>query len=416
MSDGRLLSINNYHYRRGGADIVYLEHAAMFEQLGWASAHFAMRHPRNLPSPWSEHFVDEIELGGQYTFAEKVSKSLKVIYSLEARRKLDRVIQDFRPTIAHLHNIYHHLSPSILHTLRDRGVPVVLTAHDLKIACPNYRMLSGGEICERCKGGRYHNVVLRRCVHGSLPASILVSMEATLHSMLETYRRHVDRIVVPSRFFLDKFVEWGWSPGKFTYIPNFVDSQALEPDFEAGGYILYFGRLSKEKGLDTLVHAAAAAAVPLKIAGTGPDEEQVRSTAAALGADVDFLGFRSGKDLHDLIRQSRAVVLPSEWYENAPLSVLESFALGKPVMGARIGGIPELIEPGSTGWLFDSGNREMLAELLREVCAIAPGDIARMGRAARASAEQRFSRSAYLRSTLDLYEEVADGHPSRRTA
>src|SRR5690606_7238858 len=166
-------------------------------------------------------------------------------------------------------------------------------------------------------------------------------------------------------------------------------------------------RLSKEKGLDTLVHAAAAAAVPLKIAGTGPDEEQVRSTAAALGADVDFLGFRSGRELHDLIRGSRAVVLPSEWYENAPLSVLESFALGKPVLGARIGGIPELIEPGATGWLFDSGDRQMLADLLGQVCATASGEIGRMGRAARGCAEQRFSKSAYIRSTLELYEQVA---------
>ncbi len=405
----RLLSINNYHYRRGGADIVYLEHAALFEGLGWETAYFAMRHPNNLPSPWSEYFVEEIELGNDYSLAAKLGKSIKVIYSFEAKRNLRRLLERFKPTVAHLHNIYHHLSPSILSTLRSSGTPVVLTAHDLKIACPNYRMLSGNEICERCKGGRFHNVIMQRCVHDSLAASAIVAAEATVHSLLGSYRKHVDKIVVPSRFFMSKFVEWGWEPERFTHIPNFVEAEKLAPAFEPGDYFLYFGRLSFEKGVPTLIKAAAAAGVPLKIAGTGPDAQALQALADSLGGQVEFLGYRSGSDLHDLVRASRAVVLPSEWYENAPLSILESFALGKPVLGARIGGIPELVEPGVTGWLFTSADDKELAELLRQVAGEANDAVAALGRSARAVVLEKFSKAAYVGATKALYASLARG-------
>ena len=403
----RLLSINNYHYRRGGADIVYLEHAALFERLGWQTAYFAMQHPKNLPSEWSEYFVEEIELGNDYPLAAKVGKSLKAIYSFEAQRKLQRLLQRFEPTIAHLHNIYHHISPSILSTLRESGTPVVLTAHDLKIACPNYRMLSGNEICERCKGGRFHNVVIQRCVHDSRLASTIVAIEAVTHRLLGSYRDNVDRIVVPSRFFVDKFVEWGWEAERFVHIPNFVEAERFDPQFEPGQAFLYFGRLSSEKGLATLIHAAAASGVKLRVVGTGPDEQSLRGLAASLGGEVEFLGYRTGNDLHDLVRASRAVVLPSEWYENAPLSVLESFAMGKPVIGARIGGIPEMVEPGVTGWLFRSGDVQELADLLRRVAAEPDPAVAGLGKSAREVAVTKFSKSAYLDATRGLYASLA---------
>lgn len=403
----RLLSINNYHYRRGGADIVYLEHAALFESLGWETAYFAMQHPKNLASDWSEFFVEEIELGHSYPLASRIVKTSKAIYSFEARRKLARLLERFRPTIAHLHNIYHHISPSILSILRGAGVPVVLTAHDLKIACPNYRMLSGNEICERCKGGRFHNVVLQGCVHESRLASAIVAVEATTHRLLGSYRDNVDRIVVPSRFFVDKFVEWGWEAERFVHIPNFVEAERFDPQFEPGQAFLYFGRLSSEKGLATLIHAAAASGVKLRVVGTGPDEQSLRGLAASLGGEVEFLGYRTGNDLHDLVRASRAVVLPSEWYENAPLSVLESFAMGKPVIGARIGGIPEMVEPGVTGWLFRSGDVQELADLLRRVAAEPDPAVAGLGKSAREVAVTKFSKSAYLDATRGLYASLA---------
>jgi len=410
----RLLSINNYHYRRGGADVVYLEHGALFERLGWETAYFAMQHPKNLPSPWSEFFVDEIELGGDYTLPMKVVKGVKAVYSFEARHKLRQLLSRFQPSIAHLHNIYHHISPAILSVLSNAGIPIVLTAHDLKIACPNYRMLSGQQICERCKGGNYLHVVKQRCVHDSLAASTIVAVEATVHTLLGSYRRHVDRIVVPSRFFLEKFVEWGWDRSRFVHIPNYVDAAATTPRFEPGDYFLYFGRLSFEKGVSTLIRAAASVGVALRIAGTGPDAEALKALAGELGANVTFLGFRTGEDLHAQVRDSRAVVLPSEWFENAPLSVLESFAAGKPVIGARIGGIPELVVPGRNGWLYDSANAEQLGAVLREVAAMPDPALAAIGGLAREDVARQFSREAYIAAVRTLYAELMDSPRGER--
>ncbi|MEQ1601764.1 MAG: glycosyltransferase family 4 protein [Methylophilaceae bacterium] len=401
-----LLSINNYHYRRGGSDVVYLEHAELMESQGFSNAFFSMHHPKNFPTPWSEYFIDEIEFGHAYSLADKLSMASKVVYSFEAQRKLKRLIQDFQPDVAHLHCIYHHLSPAILPVLKAAGIPTVMTAHDLKIACPAYKMLNSQGICERCNHGSVLNVIKHRCVKDSLAASVIVAVESGLHRYLDTYRKHLDRVAVPSRFFLEKFVEWGWPREKLIYIPNYVDVSKFEPLYQPGNYLLYFGRLAPEKGVGTLIRAAAKAGVPLKIVGTGPVEAEVKAISAQVGGEADFLGYRTGNELHDLVRGARAVVLPSEWYENAPMSVLESYALGKPVIGARIGGIPEMIVENETGWTFESQNVDDLAACLQAVMAADDAVIARMGQAGRDYVEKTFSRQRYVDSMLALYREL----------
>ncbi len=329
----KILSINNYHYRRGGSDVVYLAHAALMEDLGWENGFFSMKHPKNLETPWSRFFVDEIEFGHAYSLPAKAAMATKVVYSFEARRKLRRLLAEFPADVAHLHCVYHHLSPAIIPVLAGAGIPVVMTAHDLKLACPAYKMFNKTGICERCKGGNFLNVVRHRCIRDSLAASAIVAVETGVHRLLKTYRK-LSKVVVPSRFFLQKFVEWGWPADAFVYIPNFVDAERFAPNFEPGKYFVYCGRLSPEKGVATLLRAAKAAGAALKVVGTGPMEAELKSLQQELCGDVEFLGYRSGGELHGLIRGARAVVLPSEWYENAPMNVLESFALGKPVIGA----------------------------------------------------------------------------------
>ena len=245
----RLLSANSYHYRRGGSDVVYLDHAALLTELGWENAFFSMHHPKNMETPWARYFVDELEFGNAYSVADKARMAMKVVYSMEARRKVLSLVADFKPDIAHLHCIYHHLSPSIIPALRGAGVPVVMTAHDLKIACPAYKMLNRTGVCERCKDGSLLNVVKYRCVRDSLAASAVVAVESMVHRGLDTYRKHLSAVVVPSRFFMNKFVEWGWPQDKFRYIPNYVDATRFEPDPSPGAYFLYFGRLALEKGV-----------------------------------------------------------------------------------------------------------------------------------------------------------------------
>lgn len=386
--------------------MVYLAHASLMEELGWENGFFSMQHPENIQTSWSRYFVNELEFGQAYSFRQKLAMAAKAVYSVEAQKKLRLLLRDFHPDVAHLHCIYHHLSPSILPVLSAAGVPIVMTAHDLKIACPAYKMLNQSGVCERCKDGSVLNVIRHRCVRGSLAASAIVAVESGVQRAMKTYQRCITRVVVPSRFFIEKFVEWGWPREKFAYVPNYVECARFIPEFEPGNYFLYFGRLAPEKGISTLLRAAKAAGASLKIVGSGPEQQNLLALNENLGSGAEFLGYRSGEDLHALIRGARAVVLPSEWYENAPMSVLESFALGKPAIGARIGGIPELIEDGVNGWTFASGNVGELADVLARVASMDTTSIAAIGRAARNLVEERFNRESYIKATLGLYAEL----------
>jgi glycosyltransferase involved in cell wall biosynthesis len=233
-----------------------------------------------------------------------------------------------------------------------------------------------------------------------------VAVESALHRRLNTYKKYLNKVIVPSRFYIEKFVEWNWPREKFVYIPNYVENSRYTPDFLPGDYFLYFGRLAPEKGVTTLLHAASKAGVKLKIAGTGPEESALHNLQGELRGDVEFLGYRSGESLHSLIRSARAVVLPSEWYENAPMSILESYASGKPVIGANIGGIPEMIEEGQTGWCFESGNIEALATVLSRVKAMPAFVVTSCGRAGRELTNQRFNRQQYVEAMLGVYSQL----------
>jgi glycosyltransferase involved in cell wall biosynthesis len=401
-----LLSINNYFYRRGGAEVVFFEQNRLFEEKGWQVVPFAMQHLKNLPSAWSEYFINDIEFGSEYSIWEKAVRFSKVVYSFEACAKLHQLIERVQPQIAHAHNVYHHISPAIFGVLRHAGIPTVLTLHDLKIACPAYKMLTHDGVCERCKGGALYNVVLHRCIKDSLAVSTLVLLESMVHRLLGCYQKNVDRFIVPSRFYIEKFIEWGWPRERFLYIPNFVDVHAHEPNYTPGRYFLYFGRLGPEKGLQTLVKAAGAANLPLALAGTGPEQEALRCLATTLGVDVRFLGHLEGKRLHETIRGAKAIVLPSEWYENAPMSIMEAYALGKPVIGAAIGGIPELIRNDETGYLFESRNVQDLADCLSRFNGLSNVAISRMGNAGRTWIEQDFTTIRYVERLRTLYGEL----------
>jgi len=227
-----------------------------------------------------------------------------------------------------------------------------------------------------------------------------------VHRALGSFEKNVDRFITPSRFYLEKFVEWGFDRAKFSYIPNYVDAESFAPRFAPGSAFVYFGRLSREKGLDTLIRASSRAEVPLCLIGTGPDEAALRSLAVETGADVEFLGFLTGDALHDRVAAARATVLPSEWYENAPVSALESYALGTPLIGANIGGIGELIREEETGATFTSGSVEELAATLTRFALMTNDTVEAMGRAGRAWVETEFTADRYVQRMVELYSEL----------
>jgi len=402
----KLLTVNNYHYRRGGADSVFLDHSSLFSQMGWKVVPFSMQHPNNFKSQYEKYFISEIEFGEKYTLIEKVLKSLSIIYSFEAKRHVINLLEEEKFDICHCHNIYHHISPSILPAVKSYAVPIVMTLHDLKLCCPNYQMLTHDGICERCKKKKYYNAIKHRCIKNSLSLSILIAIESYVHQLTKIYLKNIDRFIVPSRFYIRKMKECGIPRHQICYIPNYVDVTLYIPEYAPGKKFLYFGRLSQQKGLETLIKAVNEADVELLIAGEGPEKEVLLRLVRKLKCKVTFLGFLNGNKLKDVIRSCRASILPSEWYENAPMSIKESYANGKPVIGADIGGIPELVSNEITGFTFKSGSVEQLANRLRYVADMKDCDVEAMGKEARVYVEKHHNKDLYVERVKKLYSEL----------
>lgn len=384
---------------------MFFEEMEIFKNDGWDVVPFSMKDVKNLDTPWSPYFIDSLEFENIRSLPAKALAVPKIIYSNEAKKKLSELLQEVQPSVAHAHNIYHHISPSILSTLKKAKIPTVMTLHDLKIACPAYRMLNDQGICEKCKGGKNFNVLKNRCIKGSALGSGVIMLESYLHMWMRSYAKNVDRFIVPSRFYRDKFIEWGWPEEQFAYVPNFVDTEQFKYSDKSGEYFFYFGRLSFEKGIGTLIKAALKTGVHLKVAGTGPDMQSLKDLVGD-ASNVEFLGFLRGESLHEAIGGARAVVLPSEWYENAPISVMESYAMGRPVVGADIGGIPELIKPGVTGEIFPSGDIDALCEVLSRLSDEPDSNLSAMGAAGRQWMEAEFDRKVHLEMLKNVYRGV----------
>ena len=400
------ISVTSYYYRRGGAEAVMLDQNELLEDSGWDIVPFAMEYEKNFDTDYDEYFVEEIDFASDYAPVEKARKAVKSIYSLEARREISRLIDKVRPDMVHAHNVYHHLTPAIFGAVKKKGVPMVMTVHDLKIGCPSKLMLAPDGVCERCKGGKTWNAVTTRCQKDSLALSAVVALETTLHNALGSYRNNVDRFILPSHFHTNKLVEWGLPRDKTRYLPNAVDVTELTADYSPGERFVFVGRLSEEKGLLTFVKAVAAAGSKATIVGTGPQEEELRRTVESTGADVEFAGYQTGDALFDIVRGAKALVLPSECYENAPVVLLEAYGVGTPVLGSNLGGIPELIIEDQTGLLAQAGNVDSFAAAMRRYDEMADPEIAEMGQAGRAFVEANFSREQYLEGLLEIYAEL----------
>jgi glycosyltransferase involved in cell wall biosynthesis len=266
-------------------------------------------------------------------------------------------------------------------------------------------MRTGGEICERCINGGYHHAVIHRCVGGSVTRSILCAVELAVHRWTRIYEQHVARFIVPSRFYRQKMIEAGLPADRLEWIPNFTQVERYTPSYDGGDYFVYFGRLSEEKGLSTLVDAVRTfTRATLLIVGDGPARPALERATARL-THIRLLGPKYGSELLDLVRGARFSVIPSEWYENCSMSCIESFACGTPVIAANIGGLPEMVEPYETGLLFAPSSAGDLREKIEYLFA-RPEEAARMGKAARAKAEREYGARRHLDRLVELYHET----------
>lgn len=408
----KVLMVHKFYFIEGGAERYLFNLSGLLTKHGVEVVPFAMHHPRNVPTPYARYFVSHFDPDvtlGRLDLRTGLRAVVRVIYSLEARRAIERLIEDERPDIAHVHGVYHHLSPSVLFALKRHGIPVVFTLHEYKILCPSYLFLNRhGEICELCGGKRFWHPLKERCMKGSFAASALVSAEAYIHRFLRTYRRTVDLYVSPSRFLRDKMIQYGFAPDKVIWLPYTIPIHEYVPSFQAGNYFTYVGRLSREKGVQLLIEAMTeVVGAELYVCGTGRLEEQLKRWVAARRLrNVRFLGHLASEQLRAVMRASMFTVVPSVVYDNSPLAVYESFALGKPVAGAHIGGIPELIEAGQDGVLFEPNNR---VDLVRAINLLLSDRqrLEAMGRRARLKAERWFAPEEHLRRLMVVYRQVS---------
>lgn len=419
----RILLVNKFHWRKGGSETYHFAVADALAALGHEVAFFAMESEENFACDQSGYFVSESDYSGKTSLGKKLRDAASLVYSFEARRKFESLLQDFRPDVVHLNLVHRQLTLSILDAPSIHGVPVVYTAHDYIPVCPNCTMLDGqGGVCDDCLGGRFRHCVSKRCVKGSRAKSILASAEARFLAWHGSYRK-IDRIIAPSDFLRGKMLEGGFPPSQVVTMRNFVDdgliSPAESPDETDKGrpYILFFGRLSKEKGIGTLVEAFACACESLPgwrlvIAGDGPERGAISAAVSALdlGDCVELVGFKQGDELRRLVTRATLTATPSECLENAPFAVLEALCAGTPAIGSRIGGIPELVREGETGFLAEPGDAASLAEAMVRGAQLAKDGAAyrAMQNRCRAFVSENCSQGDYMRRLVELYEQLAE--------
>ena len=441
----RILLVNKYFYRKGGAETYFFALAEGLRALGHDVAFFSMQHPNNEPSYWSKYFVSEKDYVGDISAFKKVQEASTLIYSFEAKRKFEALLEEFKPDIIHMNNVHRQLTLSILDApyLKNHHVPVVYTAHDYILLCPAYTMVNGrGEVCDACLDRHFMHATKNVCVKGSRAKSALATMEAEFLKLHHSYDK-IDLIIAPSQFMKSKLDEGGFA-GKTVAIQNFLtDSQMAMgarvtnthkfDDAQAGArpYVLFFGRLSKEKGILTLVKAFLQAAglgryadsdaaaghegfLPdtwdLRIVGDGPEREAIERLIASAGpqavSHIRLLGYKTGEDLQREVGNARFSVLSSEWRENMPYSGLESLAAQTPIIGAGIGGIPELVEEGRTGFTFESGNITDLKDGLLKASAVDEDIYGTMQRRCIEYVTLRCGQQAYAEQLVDRYAKL----------
>lgn len=387
---------------------MFFREAELLRRNGHETVFFSMRHPENRPSKSDPYFVSHIELHNP-GWKDRVRAPGRILYSIEARSKMKALLEAERPDLAHLHSIYHHLSPSVLHALKAKKIPMVMTLHDYKTVCASYLLRAGGEPCEACAGGRHWNCFFKKCVHGSRLKSALNTVEMILHHEILKIYDLIDCFIVPSRFMIAKLRAMGFT-GKTVHLPNFIDASRYVPVYAPPGReIAYFGRLSREKGIETLVDAVRDTDLDLHLIGEGPLKSAlVEKVANEKINNVRFSGYLREDELKKKLGLVQFVAVPSTWYENNPLSILEAFAMGKPVVGADIGGIPELVRNNETGMLFEPGNVESLREALIKLSSDRDRLI-QMGKNAREMVEKYYSPDVHFRGLMEIYRSASTG-------
>lgn len=395
-----ILNVSQNYHVRGGSDRYFFTLAELLRKHGHQVVPFTAASPNNEPSEWENYFPRGADF--EHPGAGDL---LRFLYSHDAVKSIRQLLKDTDINLAHFHIYYGKLTASILEVLKRDGIPLIQTLHEYKLTCPVYSHLSNDQICEACEGKHFWRALPKRCNRGSLARTALSVTESYVSKMLGAVKKF-DHFISVSHFLRKKMISHGMPEDKISTVHNFVDVSDITPNFSEGDYILYFGRVHRSKGILTLIEAAVPLTdVPIYIVGDGEAMSEVQHIIEQNGCKhIHLLGFKQGDELRELIRNSICTVLPSEWYENCPMSVLESYAYGKPVIGADIGGIPELIVDGVDGFLVPSGEPETLRDRLLWMYEH-KDDAAEMGRIGRSKMETEFNADIHYERIMNVYQQ-----------
>lgn len=409
----KVLLINNCHWRRGGSEAVYFDTAELLVKAGCEVVFLSFDDRKNIHTNQPEYFVRH---------SNPIKSVIEYFTNKKAACVIEEVIKTEKPDIAHAHLLWGGMTASIIPMLHKYGIPFIHTVHDYRMVCPAYTFRNAnGVVCEQCKGGMFWQCAKNRCSKGSLIQSIIMTLEMFYRNWKWHPANTIDGLVYVSNFAKQKHEEMDskFSRTYNTVLYNFTTKGDEFPPLEKdAGYYLYYGRLSHEKGVSSLLDVFLKhPELKLKIVGTGPLENELKRTLATHRITMDaeagknieniqFLGYHSGSALAELVRNARFVCVPSEWYENNPMTIVEAYSMGVPVIGAKIGGIPEIVEEGKTGFLFESGNVESLEDSLSLSLALNDDDYALMRKNAIHYAEEHFNSRSYVKRLVSFYEEV----------
>ncbi|MAF20144.1 MAG: hypothetical protein CMI55_00485 [Parcubacteria group bacterium] len=407
----KVLQINKFFFIKGGAERYFFDLAELLTKKAHQVSVWSAQHPQNFHLPEEKDFAKLIDFSDQPGFSKVFKKARRIFWNKEAKKKLEKIVKYKKPDIAHLHNIFSHFSPSIIFALKKYNIPIAMTLHDYKLFCPNYKFFSQKQACFDClKEKDYRFCLTKKCIKDSYIESLGGYLEGIWQRDFLKVAEQIDVFLAPSLFLKRKALAWGIPKEKIVYLPYFVNKSSLSlTPSNKDSYLLYFGRLSREKGVDLLIRSFLEISdqfpqVKLKIAGDGPEKENLEKLAG-YHQQIEFLGIKKGKLLQKTIANACSIIVPSLWPENFPYAVLESLALAKPVMAAKIGGLSEMIKNMKTGLLFKPNNQNDLsakmAWALKHLKLIN-----QMGRQGQAQVLSKYNPENHYKKIIKIYERV----------
>ena len=407
----KILLVNKYHYIKGGSETYHFGLAKLLESHGNEVIFFSMQDEKNFECAQSKYFSKNVDFNAKLSPAQKLKAGFHALYSFDAKRKIEELIKAEKPDIVHINLAHRHLSLSIIKAIKKYNIPIVFTAHDLNCICPNHTMLTNGVVCDRCVAEHsYKPALQQKCVKGSTMQTLLGVIEAKNHERMGDYE-DINYYICPSDFYRKQFVASKITQSPIVHWTNFLPiGTEYGLSEKVQDYFLYFGRLSAEKGIMTLVRAYKKGNFENKLylVGEGPLRAELEAYVKEnrLEDKVIFTGFQKGDALKKYVAEAKCVILPSEWYENGPYSILEALATGKPVIVSNYGGLPEIVDNGITGFFCEPNNPDSLCDCLNKMNSLSENEYKAMSERALEKAKKDFNCEDYYKKLISVYEEL----------